>query len=230
MPYEKIGKETRCIADEIPFEIPGSWEWVTFRHIAITELGKTLDKAKNQGTFRPYLCSINVYWTGIDLSKVKQAKFENDELERFLLQKGDLLVCEGGDIGRCAIWDSDQTMYYQNALHRIRFFANLNSLYFRFLLECYKGIGIIDQYSKGMMTVVSEVLRTFVSERLQISNVTWLRLFTLYRLRKVCKYSYIGVYPISSWKYALDWPQPASSPSSHPESCRRPGYGDESLS
>ena len=150
MPYEKIGKETRCIADEIPFEIPDSWEWVTLRHIAITELGKTLDKAKNQGTLLPYLCSINVYWTGIDLSKVKQAKFENDELERFLLQKGDLLVCEGGDIGRCAIWDSDQTMYYQNALHRIRFFANLNSLYFRFLLECYKGIGIIDQYSKGM--------------------------------------------------------------------------------
>ncbi len=150
MPYEKIGKETRCIADEIPFEIPDSWEWVTFRHIAITELGKTLDKAKNQGTLQPYLCSINVYWTGIDLSKVKQAKFENDELERFLLQKGDLLVCEGGDIGRCAIWDSDQTMYYQNALHRIRFFANLNSRYFRFLLECYKGIGIIDQYSKGM--------------------------------------------------------------------------------
>ena len=150
LPYEKIGKETRCIVDEIPFEIPDSWEWVTLRHIAITELGKTLDKAKNQGTLLPYLCSINVYWTGIDLSKVKQAKFENDELERFLLQKGDLLVCEGGDIGRCAIWDSDQTMYYQNALHRIRFFANLNSLYFRFLLECYKGIGIIDQYSKGM--------------------------------------------------------------------------------
>ena len=148
--YEKLNGVERCIDDEIPFEIPDSWEWVTFRHIAITELGKTLDKAKNQGTLLPYLCSINVYWTGIDLSKVKQAKFENDELERFLLQKGDLLVCEGGDIGRCAIWDSDQTMYYQNALHRIRFFANLNSLYFRFLLECYKGIGIIDQYSKGM--------------------------------------------------------------------------------
>ena len=87
LPYEKVGNnEPVCIADEVPFEIPDSWEWVTLKTIAISELGKTLDKAKNQGTFKPYLCSINVYWTGIDLSKIKEARFEENELQKYRLQ------------------------------------------------------------------------------------------------------------------------------------------------
>ena len=80
LPYaycEQIGKEIRDISDEIPFEIPDSWEWVHLDNIAISDLGKTLDKAKNTGNFQPYLCSINVYWNGIDLSKVKEARFED---------------------------------------------------------------------------------------------------------------------------------------------------------
>ena len=150
MPYEKVGKEVRCIADEIPFEIPDSWEWVTLRTIAISELGKTLDKAKNTGNLHQYLCSINVYWNKIDLSKVKEARFEATEHEKYLLRQGDLLVCEGGDIGRCAVWEHPEEMYYQNALHRIRFYGNINPYFFQILLECYKANGIIDEYSKGM--------------------------------------------------------------------------------
>ena len=66
LPYEKVGKnEPVCIADEVPFDIPESWEWVTLKQIAVTALGKTLDKSKNIGEYRPYLCSINVYWTGL---------------------------------------------------------------------------------------------------------------------------------------------------------------------
>ena len=105
MPYEKIGKnEPVCIADEVPFEIPESWELVHLKMIAVTELGKTLDKAKNQGDYKPYLCSINVYWTGIDLSTIKKARFEKSELSKYKLKKGDLLICEGGDVGRNAIY------------------------------------------------------------------------------------------------------------------------------
>ena len=118
LPYEKVGKnEPVCIADEVPFDIPESWEWVTLKQIAVTALGKTLDKSKNIGEYRPYLCSINVYWTGIDLSTVKQARFEDSELSKYQLNKGDLLICEGGDVGRSAVWDRDEEMYYQNALH-----------------------------------------------------------------------------------------------------------------
>ncbi|WP_122641479.1 restriction endonuclease subunit S [Luxibacter massiliensis] len=151
LPYEKIGKkEPVCIADEVPFEIPESWEWVTLKMIAITELGKTLDKAKNQGDYKPYLCSINVYWNGIDLTKVKEARFEENEISKYKLKKGDLLICEGGDVGRSAIWENDQEMYYQNALHRVRFYGGINPYYFRLLMECYKGNKILDKKSKGM--------------------------------------------------------------------------------
>ena len=151
LPYEKIGKnEPVCIADEVPFDIPESWEWVTLKQIAVTALGKTLDKSKNIGEYRPYLCSINVYWTGIDLSTVKQARFEDSELSKYQLNKGDLLICEGGDVGRSAVWDRDEEMYYQNALHRVRFYGNIEPRFFQLLMESYKGAKILDNYSKGM--------------------------------------------------------------------------------
>lgn len=151
MPYEKVGKnEPVCIVDEVPFDIPESWEWVTLKQIAVTALGKTLDKSKNIGEYRPYLCSINVYWTGIDLSTVKQTRFEDSELPKYQLHKGDLLICEGGDVGRSAVWDRDEEMYYQNALHRVRFYGNIEPRFFQLLMESYKGAKILDNYSKGM--------------------------------------------------------------------------------
>lgn len=136
--------------DELPFEIPENWAWVHLNEIAETSLGKTLDKLKNTGTMQPYLCSINVYWNGIDLSKVKEAKFEDSEKEKYLLRRGDLLICEGGDVGRSAIWYYDEEMYYQNALHRVRFYNDIVPEFYKYLLECYKGMGIIDRYSKGV--------------------------------------------------------------------------------
>mgnify|MGYP001034964532 FL=1 len=134
-PYEKIDGEVRSLADEVPFDIPDSWEWVTLQTIATSSLGKTLDKAKNKGNLKPYLCSINVYWDGIDLTTVKEARLEENELPKYLLRPGDLLICEGGDVGRSAVWESTQEMYYQNALHRVRFYGGINPHYFQLLLE-----------------------------------------------------------------------------------------------
>lgn len=147
----KKGKPLPEITEgEIPFDIPDSWKWIHLNQIAVTSLGKTLDKLKNTGTMHPYLCSINVHWSGIDLCKVKEARFEDSELEKYQLKKGDLLVCEGGDVGRSAIWDFDGEMYYQNALHRVRFYGDIVPQFYKYLLECYKGMGIIDSYSKGV--------------------------------------------------------------------------------
>ena len=140
----------RSLADAVPFDIPDSWEWVTLKSIAISSLGKTLDKAKNKGELKPYLCSINVYWDGIDLTTVKEARLEEGELPKYLLKPGDLLICEGGDVGRSAVWESTQEMYYQNALHRVRFYGGINPYFFQLLLECYKGNLILDTYSKGV--------------------------------------------------------------------------------
>ena len=148
--YEICDGVERCIDAELPFEIPESWEWITLKQISESILGKTLDKAKNTGELYPYLCSINVYWTGIDLTNVKQARFQEAELIKYRLKKGDLLICEGGDVGRSAIWDKDDEMYFQNALHRVRFYGGILPEYFKILLECYKGNKILDEYSKGM--------------------------------------------------------------------------------
>lgn len=150
---KKIKKEKplpEITEDEKPFEIPESWMWVHLNYIASSSLGKTLDKVKNTGDLQPYLCSINVYWNGIRLEKVKEARFEEAELSKYLLQKGDLLICEGGDVGRSSVWEYDSTMYYQNALHRVRFYQNINPYFYKYLIECYKGIGIIDKFSKGV--------------------------------------------------------------------------------
>ena len=163
-PYEKIGNEVRSLADEVPFDIPDSWEWVTLQTIATSSLGKTLDKAKNKGDLKPYLCSINVYWDGIDLTTVKEARLEESELPKYRLRPGDLLICEGGDVGRSAVWESTQEMYYQNALHRVKFYGGINPHFFQLLLECYKGNQILDAYSKGMTIkhLVQTALNTII--------------------------------------------------------------------
>ena len=129
--------------DQIPFEIPKEWEWCRITNIATSQLGKTLDRGKDQGKEYPYLCSINVYWEGIDLSKVKTFKLQDDELERYRVNKGDLLICEGGDYSRCAVWERDDEIYYQNALHRVRFFCDISPYFFKYVVELYRQIGYI---------------------------------------------------------------------------------------
>ena len=135
--------------DDVPFDIPESWKWVRLNEIANSMLGKTLNKTSDSGELCQYLCSINVYWDGITLDTVKQACFTNAEKEKYRLEIGDLLICEGGDAGRCAIWDKPNTMYFQNALHRVRFLGNVSVEFYRSIFEFYKSIGIIKRHCKG---------------------------------------------------------------------------------
>ena len=129
--------------EEKPFDIPDSWEWVRIYDIANSQLGKTLDRGKECGDDYPYLCSINVYWDGIDLNTVKSFKLKEEEKEKYRVERNDLLVCEGGEVARCCVWDSDDEMYYQNALHRIRFYQNINPYYYKYVIQAYKTLGII---------------------------------------------------------------------------------------
>ena len=115
-----------------------------------SELGKTLDEGRNTGLYRPYLCALNVLWGKIDLSTIKQMRIEDVERERYLVKKGDLLVCEGGEIGRCAIWENDDEIYYQNALHRVRFYKEYDAYFFMYLLCHYNDLKLIEQYGKGL--------------------------------------------------------------------------------
>lgn len=110
-------------------------------------LGKMLDAAKNKGEYAPYLANANVRWGGFDLSELPLMRFEEDEQDRYGLQYGDLVMCEGGEPGRCAIWKNQiPNMKIQKALHRIRprDGVDVRWLYYWFLLHGQKHL--LDRY------------------------------------------------------------------------------------
>ena len=148
--YEQIGSNTCDITDSIPFEIPYNWEWVRLPHIGTSELGKTMDKGKDYGELTPYLCSINVYWAGVSLEVVKHASFNPSEREKYKLNYGDLLICEGGDVGRCAVWEHHKDMWFQNALHRVLLYGGITPHFVKLVIEYYKSTGEIDRMCKGV--------------------------------------------------------------------------------
>lgn len=89
--------------------------------VAHHSLGKMLDKSKNKGSPRGYLRNLNVRWFEFDTSDILEMRIEDHEIERYSVKRGDLLICEGGYPGRCAVWDQGEAMFYQKALHRVRF-------------------------------------------------------------------------------------------------------------
>lgn len=93
-----------------------------FDEIADSRLGKMLSTVSKTGKYyRPYLRNANVLWDAFDLSDVSEMDFEPDKRERYALRPGDVLICEGGDIGRSAVWEGQiPECYYQKALHRVR--------------------------------------------------------------------------------------------------------------
>lgn len=106
------------------------------------KLGKMLDAAKNKGQLRPYLANINVRWGSFALDNLSQMPFEKSELNRFSVLPGDLMMCEGGEPGRCAVWeDPNSEIYYQKAVHRIRCTESVDPywLYYWFLLASKNG-------------------------------------------------------------------------------------------
>jgi type I restriction enzyme S subunit len=125
-------------------------ESVVLADVADLCLGKMLDRQKNVGTPHPYLRNINVRWGAFETEDLHQMPFKDSEHERYGLIKGDLVMCEGGEPGRCAVWDgSIPDMKIQKALHRIRCSAQANPHFvvFNFLSACW--LGTIDKYYTG---------------------------------------------------------------------------------
>ena len=118
------------------------WKTVKLGDISDMCLGKMLDKEKNKGKLEPYLANINVRWGGFYFSNLNQMRFEESEQDRYGLRLGDIIICEGGEPGRCAIWkDEISSMKIQKALHRVRVHKNYNNefVYYRFLLAGKNG-------------------------------------------------------------------------------------------
>ena len=101
--------------------IPEEWGASTVGAQFRIQLGKMLDAAKNTGVSKPYIGNRSVQWGRIDLTDIDAVPMTSADLQKFRLRSGDLLVCEGGEIGRAAIWQEPiRECYYQKALHRLR--------------------------------------------------------------------------------------------------------------
>lgn len=97
------------------------WKRRKISEVATHSLGKMLDKAKNKGEPHRYLRNLNVRWFEFDLSDLLEMRFLPEEEARYTVAKGDVVVCEGGYPGRAAIWEMDEPIHFQKALHRVRF-------------------------------------------------------------------------------------------------------------
>lgn len=136
--------------DELLFGLPTGWAWVRTPQIGESRLGKMLDKAKNSGASYPYLRNTNVQWNCFELDDIKLIQLEEHELDEYRLQYGDLLICEGGEPGRCAIWREEAAqMYFQKALHRFRALGGVRAEYIALCLEADAKSGRLDDYFTG---------------------------------------------------------------------------------
>ena len=142
---KKIKKEKslpEISADEIPFDIPDNWRWCYVGDLFLHNTGKAQNSSgSTNGTIRKFITTSNLYWGEFDFTKVKEMPFTDTELERGTVKKGDLLVCEGGDCGRSAVWDYDEEVCIQNHVHRLRPYRDVNIYYFYYLFYLYKNTG-----------------------------------------------------------------------------------------
>ncbi|WP_349933849.1 restriction endonuclease subunit S [Flavonifractor plautii] len=161
-PYEKIGDEVRSLADEVPFDIPDSWEWVRLGELFQHNTGKALNAANCTGQLKQYITTSNLYWDRFELDNLKEMYFSESEIEKCTVIKGDLLVCEGGDIGRASIWSYDYPMCIQNHIHRLRAYVPLCTRFFYYLFDLYKHIGWIGGKGIGIQGLSSNAIHSLL--------------------------------------------------------------------
>jgi len=128
-------------------EIPTHWDVKRVKHGYSVQLGKMLqnEPVSTLDTLMPYLRSANVTWQGVDLSDIKDMWFSPYDKSLYKLEPGDLVVCEGGDVGRSALWNGElPECYIQNAVHRVQSKYNCSTKFLYYWLLFVKSAGYID--------------------------------------------------------------------------------------
>lgn len=121
----RVNPKARIITDNPhSWNIPNTWTWCQLGDIFQHNTGKALNSSNRDGIEYEYITTSNVYWNRFELDDLKKMPFKKNELEKCTVRHGDLLVCEGGDVGRAAIWNLDRNIMIQNHLHRLRPIAN----------------------------------------------------------------------------------------------------------
>lgn len=130
--------------------VNGNWPVVRLGDVADHCLGKMLDAKKNKGRPLPYLRNPNVRWFDVDTTALEYMPFEEREDERYGLEPGDVVVCEGGEAGRAAIWDGRlPNVKFQKAIHRVRPGPKLYNRYLVHRLMADYRSGVLADYYTG---------------------------------------------------------------------------------
>ena len=173
--YEKFDNgEVKCIDEDVPFELPDSWCWCRLGTLFAHNTGKALNSSDTAGTLMTYITTSNLYWDRFELDSLKKMPFTESEIEKCTVKTGDLLVCEGGDIGRSAIWMFDNDIRIQNHIHRLRPYVSLSNRFYYYVLYMWKQIGLIGGQGIGLQGFSSKALHNLIvplpplSEQMQI--------------------------------------------------------------
>jgi len=156
--YEQVGKENKEITEKILFDLPDKWQWCRIGTIFMHNNGKQLNKGNTKGKLMKYVTTSNLYWDGFVLDNLKEMPFEENEIERCMAVKGDLLVCEGGDIGRSCIWNYDFPIMLQNHIHKLRPYIPVCTKFFYYIFNLYNLTGLIGGKGIGIQGFSSKAL------------------------------------------------------------------------
>ena len=159
----------RCVPDFEPSHnlhyidnLPKGWCFSTIGDIFQHNTGKALNGIDREGVMLRYITTSNLYWDRFDLSEERMMPFTEKEQEKCRAQKGDLLVCEGGDIGRAAIWPYEENIMIQNHIHRLRPKALFSVRFFYYIFYLYKQKGLIGGKGIGIQGLSSRELDKMV--------------------------------------------------------------------
>lgn len=157
--YSRRCQRLAAISPIVPVEgkdgddryLPAAWTRVKLNDLALDSvLGKMLDRKKNKGRPRTYLGNINVRWGRFDVDSTKTMPIEDGEVDRYSLKCGDLVICEGGEPGRCAVWEgADDEVFVQKALHRVRLPKSYNPYFAYYYLVYAHGAGLLERAYTG---------------------------------------------------------------------------------
>ena len=149
--------------DEVPFDIPESWKWCYIGDIFLHNTGKAQNSSGHtNGVKRKFITTSNLYWGRFEFTKVKEMYFTDKEAERCSVKKGDLLVCEGGDYGRSAVWTYDEEVCIQNHVHRLRPYCEIDVYFFYYIFYFYKNNGRIIGKGVGIKGLSSEAIHKII--------------------------------------------------------------------
>ena len=161
--YEKFSDGSVKLCDfKTDYEIPNNWAWCNLGLLFNHNTGKALNSANSEGKILTYITTSNVYWNRLELDDLKSMPFTDSEIEKCTVKKGDLLVCEGGDIGRAAIWKFDDEIRIQNHLHRLRAYYDIQASFYYYVLYMFKLSGKINGNGIGLQGLSSNALHNII--------------------------------------------------------------------